>query len=240
MTTTYDERSVRTRQLLGTEAQELLRHSSVMVLGLGGVGGHAAECLARSGIGRLILIDGDQIEVSNCNRQLAALTSTIGRSKAEVIAERCRDINPDGDFIVISRFIREEEVADMLDRTPFSAAVDAIDDVPAKVCFLAECLRRNIPIVSSMGAGGKVDPGAVRIADIGKTFGCPLARVVRGRLRAAGITKGIPAVFSPETALPREPGVPVGTVSYLPAVFGCFCASVIIRKLAGLTLAAQR
>ena len=212
----------RTRRLLGDESCDALGKKHVLVLGLGGVGGYVAEFLARAGVGKLTLVDGDRIAVSNLNRQLPALASTLGRLKAEVVAERCRQINPAGVFAGVPRFIAPEDAAELLGTASFDGAIDAIDDVPAKVAFLVECVRRNIPVVSSMGAGNKLDPEQVRTADIAKSFGCPLARAVRKKLREAGVTKGVPAVFSPEAV---KTGAGFGTVSYMTACFGVHAAA---------------
>ena len=230
----------RTRLLLGKEKLERFRRAHVLVLGVGGVGAYAAEQLARAGIGTLTLIDGDRFELTNCNRQLPALTSTLGRPKAEVVAERMREINPAGNYFPRVEFLQGDGI-DRLLETRFDFAVDAIDSLTPKVEFLLGCLRRNIPVVSSMGSGGKVDPSLIQVADISKTHGCALARAVRTRLRAAGVTRGIRTVFSPEAVPPEavlawkdEAGhhhSTVGTVSYLPAIFGCVCASVVLRAL---------
>ncbi|UKI33388.1 MAG: tRNA threonylcarbamoyladenosine dehydratase [Lentisphaeria bacterium] len=230
----------RTRLLLGKEKLERFRRAHVLVLGVGGVGAYAAEQLARAGIGTLTLVDGDRFELTNCNRQLPALTSTLGRPKAEVVAERMREINPAGNYFPRVEFLQGDGI-DRLLETRFDFAVDAIDSLTPKVEFLLGCLRRNIPVVSSMGSGGKVDPSLIQVADISKTHGCALARAVRTRLRAAGVTRGIRTVFSPEAVPPEavlawkdEAGhhhSTVGTVSYLPAIFGCVCASVVLRAL---------
>ena len=230
----------RTRLLLGKEKLERFRRAHVLVLGVGGVGAYAAEQLARAGIGTLTLVDGDRFELTNCNRQLPALTSTLGRPKAEVVAERMREINPAGNYFPRVEFLLGDGI-DRLLETRFDFAVDAIDSLTPKVEFLLGCLRRNIPVVSSMGSGGKIDPSLIQVADISKTHGCALARAVRTRLRAAGVTRGIRTVFSPEAVPPEavlawkdEAGhhhSTVGTVSYLPAIFGCVCASVVLRAL---------
>ena len=218
----------RTRRLLGNAAADALAKKHVLVLGLGGVGGYVAEFLARAGVGKLTLVDGDAITVSNLNRQLPALTTTLGRPKAEVAAERCRQINPAGEFASVPRFVKPEEVDALLDSDTFDGAVDAIDDVPAKVAFLLGCRNRNIPVVSSMGAGNKLDPEQVRTADISKSHGDPLARAVRRKLREAGVAKGVPVVFSPEVV--KTPGA-FGTVSYMTAAFGVHAAAWMIRVL---------
>lgn len=218
----------RTRRLLGDAAADALGKKHVLVLGLGGVGGHVAEFLARCGVGSLTLVDGDRVALSNLNRQLPALRSTLGEYKAEVLARRLADINPDGKFFGVPRFVRPEEVSELLDSAEFDGAVDAIDDVPAKVAFLLECRRRKLALVSSMGAGNKLDPGLVTVADISKSCGCPLARAVRKRLRDAGVTRGVRVVFSPE-AIKTESGF--GTVSYMTAAFGVRCAAELLRQM---------
>lgn len=230
----------RTRLLLGEEKLEHFRRAHVLVLGVGGVGAYAAEQLARAGVGFLTLVDGDRFEPTNCNRQLPALTSTLGRPKAEVVAERMREINPSGTFLPRVEFLQGEGIGRLLE-TRFDYAVDAIDSLTPKVEFLLGCLQRNIPVISSMGSGGKVDPSQIQVADISKTHGCALARAVRTRLRAAGVNRGVCTVFSPEAVPPKavlawkdEAGhhhSTVGTVSYLPAIFGCVCASVVLRAL---------
>jgi len=234
------ERQKRTRLLVGDAGIERLRNAHVLVLGVGGVGAYAAEHLARAGIGRLTLVDGDAVELSNCNRQLPALSSTLGRPKAEVMAERLREINPELTVEARVEFIGPEDVGALLD-AGFDYVVDAIDSLAAKVAFLLECRRRKIPLVSSMGAGGKTDPEQIRVADISKSYGCALARAVRARLKERGVERGVKVVFSPEavaksaiqtvTAPDGKKRAYVGTVSYMPAAFGGFCASVVLRNL---------
>ncbi|MBP5532289.1 MAG: ThiF family adenylyltransferase [Lentisphaeria bacterium] len=221
----------RTRRLLGGAAAEMLVKKHVLVLGLGGVGGYVAEFLARCGVGKLTLVDGDRVALSNLNRQLPALRSNVGEYKSDVLTRRFSDINPAGEFVSVPRFVKPEGVAELLDTAAFDAAADAIDDVPAKVAFLAECVRRKLPVASSMGAGNKLDPAQVRTSDIGKTCGCPLARAVRKRLREAGITRGVTAIFSAEVV---ETEGAFGTVSYMTAAFGVHCAAAVLRKLGAL------
>lgn len=236
----YRERQQRTRLLVGDGGLERLRNAHVLVLGVGGVGAYAAEQLARAGIGRLTLIDGDCVEPSNCNRQLPALSSTLGQPKALVMAERLRQVNPGLDVQSRIEFIRESDVPELL-AGDFDYAVDAIDSPGPKIAFLLECRRRKLPLISSMGAGGKTDPAQIRIDDISRTYGCALARAVRSRLREHRISRGIKVVFSPE-AVPKsavESGLSpegkqrstVGTISYMPACFGCFCAGAVLRGL---------
>lgn len=221
----------RTRRLLGDASADALTQKHVLVLGLGGVGGYVAEFLARCGVGKLTLVDGDRVALSNLNRQLPALRSTLGEYKAEVLARRFADLNPAGEFVAFPRFVKPEEVAGLLEPATLDGAVDAIDDVPAKVAFLLECRRREIPVVSSMGAGNKLDPGMVKTADISKSHGCPLARAVRRKLREAGVTKNVTVVFSPEVV---KTGAAFGTVSYMTAAFGVHCAAALLRALGAL------
>ena len=218
----------RTRRLLGDELCDALGKKHVLVLGLGGVGGYAAELLARCGVGKLTLVDGDRVSASNLNRQLPALVSTLGKYKSEVLAERLRDIDPAGKFLSVPRFIAPEEVSSLLGSAEFDGAVDAIDDVAVKVAFILECRRRRLPLISSMGAGNKLDPGMVEAADISKSHGCPLARAVRRKLRDAGVTKGVRVVFSPEV---MKTGSGFGTLSFMTAAFGVRCASEMLGML---------
>ena len=218
----------RTRRLLGDAAAEALAQKHLLVLGLGGVGGYVAEFLVRCGVGKLTLVDGDRVAVSNLNRQLPALRSTLGEYKAEVLARRFADINPAGEFTSVPRFVRPEEVDHLLDSAKFDGAVDAIDDVPAKVAFLVGCRGRGLSVVSSMGAGNKLDPGSVATADISKSHGCPLARAVRRKLREAGVTKGVTVVFSPEVV--KTEGA-FGTVAYMTAAFGVHCAAALLKSI---------
>ena len=227
--------------LFGSTAMERLKEAAVAVFGLGGVGSYTAEALARGGVGRLALVDGDEVALTNINRQLVALHSTVGRPKAEVLAERLRDINPDLQLTVIEKYIRDEETDRLLDAAPYDYAVDAIDTLSPKLALIKGCLDRGIPLVSSMGAGAKTDPTRMEIADIGRTHHCPLAHMLRKRLHKLGIRTGFRAVFSAEPA--REGAMilceeqnkksNVGTISYLPALFGIGCASVVVRDLLG-------
>ena len=221
----------RTRLLLGEESVEKLSSARILCLGLGGVGGAAVERLARAGVGHLTLVDGDMFSESNINRQLGALDSTCGRSKAEVWKERCLDINANGSFKAVPHFIRSQQDIDELLSEPFDVVIDAIDELKPKIDFLVSCRERNIFVLSSMGAGGRRDVSQIRVADIGKTFGCPLAKVVRSGLRARGVNKGIPAVFSPEESVPRQPGQPVGSISYIVCAFGLYLAQTAVDHL---------
>ncbi len=231
----------RTALLLGEEKLGMLRRAHVLVVGLGGVGAYAAEMIARAGVGRMTVADADTVSVSNINRQLVALRSTVGRPKAEVLAERLRDINPELELTVLNRFIKDEATCELLDAAPYDYVVDAIDTLSPKLALILAALERHLPLVSSMGAGAKTDPTKLEIADISKTHHCPLAHMLRKRLHKAGVRRGFQAVFSPEPA--REGAMilceeqnkksNVGTISYLPALFGIGCASVVIRGLIG-------
>lgn len=231
----------RTALLLGEEKLGMLHRAHVLVVGLGGVGAYAAEMIARAGVGRMTVADADTVSVSNINRQLVALRSTVGRPKAEVLAERLRDINPELELTVLNRFIRDEETYALLDAARYDYVVDAIDTLSPKLALILAALERGLPLVSSMGAGAKTDPTKLEIADISKTHHCPLAHMLRKRLHKAGVRRGFQAVFSPEPA--REGAMilceeqnkksNVGTISYLPALFGIGCASVVIRGLIG-------
>lgn len=230
----------RTRLLLGDQKLEKLIDAHVLVTGLGGVGGICAEMIARAGVRKMTLVDGDVVEETNRNRQAPAYISTDGLLKTEVMAEKLRDINPDIDITIISEFRNSRQMAELLDSDRFDYAVDAIDTLSSKVWYIKECLDRRIPLVSSMGAGGKVDPTQVQVCDISKTYNDKLAYYVRKRLHRLHIYKGIKVVFSPEkdqkgNLVVMEPGGPkrsvIGTISYMPAVFGCLCASVVVREL---------
>lgn len=229
----------RTSLLLGDEKLNKLQNANVLVVGLGGVGAYAAEMIARAGVGRMTIADADVVSESNINRQLIALHSTVGRHKTEVMAERLRDINPNIKLTIVSRFIKDDETDALLNSDNFNYVVDAIDTLSPKLALIKGALDREIPLVSSMGAGAKTDPAKMEICDIAKTHHCPLAHMLRKRLHKIGIRKGFTAVFSPE---PVREGAMIlceeqnkksnmGTISYIPAVFGIGCASVVIRGL---------
>ena len=231
----------RTELLLGREKLDRLQQAHVLVVGLGGVGAYAAEMIARAGVGTMTVADADAVAPSNINRQLVALHSTVGRQKADVLAERLRDINPAMQLTVVNRYIRDEETYALLDAAHYDYVVDAIDTLSPKLALIAAALERGIPLVSSMGAGAKTDPTRMEIADISKTHHCPLAHMLRKRLHKIGIRRGFRAVFSPEPI--REGAMilceeqnkksNVGTISYIPPLFGIGCASVVIRGLIG-------
>lgn len=233
--------SERTELLLGKEKLERLNSAHVLVVGLGGVGAYAAEMICRAGVGRMTVADSDTVSESNINRQLIALHSTVGKSKAALVADRLRDINPEIELTAVEEYIRDEMTYRLLDAAKYDYIVDAIDTLSPKAALIKGALDRGIPIVSAMGSGAKTDPTRMEIADISQTHHCPLAHMLRKRLHKMGVRSGFQAVFSAEPV--REGAVIIsettnkksnaGTISYMPAVFGCGCASVVIRDLIG-------
>ncbi len=229
----------RTELLLGEQALARLAAAHVLVVGVGGVGAYAAEMIVRAGVGHLTIADSDEVSESNINRQLIALHSTVGRAKTDVLAERLLDINPQLNLRIVAEYIKDEKTDMILDSQKFDYVVDAIDTLSPKLALISGCLERGYPVVSSMGAGAKLDPTQLEICDISKTHHCPLAHMLRKRLHKLGIRRGFKAVFSAEP--PREEAMilceernkksNVGTISYLPAMFGIGCASVVIRDL---------
>ena len=231
--------NTRTELLLGADRMEYLAKAHVLVVGLGGVGAYAAEQICRAGIGHMTIVDADTVNESNLNRQLPALHSTLGKPKAEVMASRLTDINPKLKLTVINEFLRDERTEEVLS-AKFDFIVDAIDSLSPKVFLIYHACQRGIPIISSMGAGAKTDPSQVKIDDISKTCSCALAKAVRKRLRGMGINHGVPVVFSTEMANPDAiieidneqcKRSTTGTVSYMPALFGCYLASYVIRNI---------
>jgi len=230
----------RTQLMLGDEKTSQLINKNVIVTGLGGVGGICAEMIARAGVGRMTIVDGDVVDLSNCNRQVAALHSTEKQSKAEVMAARIRDINPQIALTVLNEFIQEQRTVDIIKNGNYDYAVDSIDTLTPKVWYIKTCVDNKVPVISSFGAGGKMDPSMVQVADISKSYNCKLARYVRKYLHEMGIHTGVKVVFSPENidrkkVIVTENAFPkksiIGTVSYMPAIFGCITASVVIRDL---------
>ena len=230
----------RTQLLLGEEKLNKLVNANVLVVGLGGVGGIAAEMIARSGVGKMTIVDADTVDPTNRNRQIPALSSTEGVLKTDVLKARLLDINPDLELTVIPEYFRDELTHQVLDEGKFDYALDCIDTLSPKVFFIKACLDRKIPLVSSMGAGNKVDPTQVKVDDISKSYNCKLAKYTRKYLHKFGIRKGVKVVFSAEEAQQfmgvtmvgaRNKKSAPGTISYLPAVFGCTMASVAIRDL---------
>ena len=220
-----EERFSRTVKLIGREGLAKLRSARVIVIGCGGVGSYAAEACTRAGIGHLTFMDGDTVAQSNLNRQLVALTSTLGRNKAEVMAARAKDIDPETDVTALGRFYR---TGDELDLTQYDWVIDAIDDVDAKTELICRATELGVNIISAMGAAGKFGTD-FKVSDISKTSVCPLARVMRKRLRERGI-ENLPVVYSEEKPVPRDGDL--GTLSYVPGSAGLTLAGYVIRKIA--------
>lgn len=230
----------RTRLLLGEEKMQRMADAHVLVVGLGGVGAYAAEMICRAGVGRMTIVDADTVQPSNINRQLPALHSTIGEKKAEVLAQRYRQINPDLQLTIVPVFLKDDNIPELLDAAQYDFIVDAIDTLSPKCFLIYHALQRRIKIVSSMGAGAKSDITQVRFADIWDTYHCGLSKAVRKRLQKMGVKRKLPVVFSTEQADPKavlltedemNKKSTCGTVSYMPAVFGCYLAEYVIKRL---------
>lgn len=231
---------------IGKEGLEIMKNSTVAVLGVGGVGSFAAEALARSGVGRLVLIDKDDVDITNVNRQIIALLSTIGQPKTDLMKERIKDINPDCEVISLKMFYTEETYEQIFEYG-LDFVVDASDTIVYKIHLMKECLKRNIPMISSMGAANKMDPTRFQIADISKTHTDPIAKVIRTKLRKEGIKKGIPVVFSDESPVViredvrkvvgkedapiRKAKMPPASNAFVPSVAGLIMASYVVREL---------
>jgi tRNA threonylcarbamoyladenosine dehydratase len=233
---------IRTELILGNEGLLKLKTSNVLVVGLGGVGAYAAEMICRAGVGSMTIVDGDTVHPTNRNRQLPALKSTEGFPKAVVMGQRIKEINPDIKLKVIQEYLKDERMIQVLN-AGYDYVVDAIDTLSPKIFLIYHSLQRKMPVVSSMGAGGKFDPTRICIADISETTDCPLARILRKRLHRLGVRDGFTAVYSPEqvdkskvipTPGEQNKASVVGTISYMPASFGIACASVVIRDLANI------
>ncbi len=221
----------RTALLLGEGAIKKLSKCTVAVFGLGGVGGHAAEALARCGVGRLVLVDGDTVAPSNLNRQTIARVSTLGMQKTEAARRMMLDINPDCDILTYP-IVYSAQSRDSFDFSEYDFVIDAIDDVGAKLDIISRADAAGVGIISAMGAGNKLDPTKFRVADIYDTKVCPLARAVRTRLKKLGIKK-LTVVYSEEEPISaRVPGVPVGSVSFVPSVMGLIIAGEAVKRLA--------
>ncbi|MCD8093536.1 MAG: tRNA threonylcarbamoyladenosine dehydratase [Bacteroides sp.] len=235
-----EEWKQRTQLLLGDEKMGRLQRAHVLVVGLGGVGAYAAEMICRAGVGRMTIVDADTVQPTNINRQLPALHTTIGRQKAEVLEARFKDINPELELRVLPVYLKDENTPELLDAATYDFVVDAIDTLAPKCHLIAEVMKRHIKIVSSMGAGAKSDITQVRFADIWDTYHCGLSKAVRKRLQKMGIKRKLPVVFSTEQADPKavlltedemNKKSTCGTVSYMPAVFGCYLAEYVIKRL---------
>ena len=234
------ERLQRTELLVKEEGIERLQSANILIVGLGGVGSFAAEFLVRSGIGNLTIVDGDTVDITNINRQLPALNSTIGKNKTDVVAERILDINPEINLKKINEFLEPERMEEILTQEKFDYVLDCIDSLSPKLALIITCKRKKIKLVSAMGAGGKTDPSKVMVRDISKTNNCFLAKQIRKKLKKEQIHKGFRCVFSTEiqdeNSLKMTDGSNYkksfyGTISYMPAIFGLYAAAEVIRFL---------
>ena len=230
----------RTELLIKEEGIERLQSANILIVGLGGVGSFAAEFLVRSGIGNLTIVDGDTVDITNINRQLPALNSTIGKNKTDVVAERILDINPEINLKKIDEFLEPERMEEILTQEKFDYVLDCIDSLSPKLALIITCKRKKIKLVSAMGAGGKTDPSKVMVRDISKTNNCFLAKQIRKKLKKEQIHKGFRCVFSTEiqdeNSLKMTDGSNYkksfyGTISYMPAIFGLYAAAEVIRFL---------
>ena len=230
----------RTELLVKEEGIERLQSANILIVGLGGVGSFAAEFLVRSGIGNLTIVDGDTVDITNINRQLPALNSTIGKNKTDVVAERILDINPEINLKKINEFLEPERMEELLTQEKFDYVLDCIDSLSPKLALIITCKRKKIKLVSAMGAGGKIDPSKVMVRDISKTNNCFLAKQIRKKLKKEQIHKGFRCVFSTEiqdeNSLKMTDGSNYkksfyGTISYMPAIFGLYAAAEVIRFL---------
>ncbi|MBN1971911.1 MAG: tRNA threonylcarbamoyladenosine dehydratase [Candidatus Delongbacteria bacterium] len=229
----------RTILAVGESGMTKLENSSILICGVGGVGSWAAEMIARAGVGEITIVDNDTVDVSNINRQMPALHKNIGKLKVDVVKERLMEINPELRIHTFSIFIEEASLEQLFIKK-YDYIVDAIDSITPKVLLIKKALDNNIPIVSSMGAGAKFDPLQIKVEDISKTKICPLARIVRTKLKSYGVYKGFKAIYSTEPAK-KEAVIDgeqknykrsvLGTISYLPSTFGMVAASVVIRDL---------
>jgi len=231
----------RAELLVGKDEQQRLIKSHVLICGLGGVGSYAAEFIARSGVGKMTLIDGDAFDVTNKNRQLTALDSTIGKNKAVVLAERLKDINPEIDLVIYEEFVEPNRVWEILKETKPDYVMDCIDSVTPKLNWIRACVRFKIKIISSMGAGGKLDPSKVKISNLNKSYNCNLASTLKKMLKREKVDgKRVKVVFSYETQIKESLQLTngknykksfYGTVSYMPAIFGLNAAAAVIKHL---------
>jgi tRNA threonylcarbamoyladenosine dehydratase len=228
----------RTELLVGAENIEKFKNLNILIVGLGGVGSYAAEFLARVGVGKMTIVDGDVVDLTNTNRQLPAMHTTVGQSKADLMAERIRSINPAIDLTVKKEFLNPDD-AEKLVSTEFNWVLDCIDSVQPKQYLLLTCKQMGIKVISSMGAGGRIDPTKLKIDDISRCYNCPFGQSIRKGLKRKGVYRGIPVVFSTELVR-RETCMETdgsrfkksfyGTISYIPALFGLYMASHVVRS----------
>lgn len=231
----------RSELLIGKNEQQQLINSHVLICGLGGVGSYAAEFIARSGVGKMTIIDGDEFDATNKNRQLTALDSTIGKNKAVVLAERLKDINPKIELVLYKEFVEPNRVWEILEESKPDYVMDCIDSITPKLNWIKACIRFKIKIISSMGAGGKLDPSKIKISNLNKTYNCNLASTLKKMLKREKVDgKRVKVVFSYETQIKNSLQLTsgenykksfYGTVSYMPALFGLNAAAEVIKHL---------
>lgn len=232
----------RTELLVGKSSLELIKNANVLIVGLGGVGSYAAEFIARAGVGKMTIVDGDEVHITNVNRQLPALNSTVGKGKAALMRDRIMDINPDIQLTTIDRFLNPEDTIEVVNSQQFDYVLDCIDSITPKLNLIKTAKEKGCKIISSMGAGGKVDSMQLKYADISKTHACPFAFYIRKRLRKEGVYDGVMTVFSEEKpntdSIKETDGTNYkrsfyGTISFIPALFGLHLASYVIRDICG-------
>lgn len=229
----------RTELLVQKEGMEKLQKANILIVGLGGVGSFAAEFIARAGVGKMTIVDGDVFDETNKNRQLPALNSTIGKSKAVIIADRIKDINPDIELKVLEEFLSPDRAYEIVN-TAYDYVIDCIDSITPKINLIVAARRKKVKLISAMGAGGKLDASKVVVKDISKTKNCKMARAIKKRLKKLNVNKGVAAVYSEEVQRPESLQLTngtnfkksfYGTISYMPAAFGLQASSYVINKL---------
>jgi tRNA A37 threonylcarbamoyladenosine dehydratase len=224
--------------LLG-EKHNILKNSNVLVAGLGGVGGICAEMICRAGVGKMTIVDSDFINISNLNRQIYTTNQNIGKQKALELGQKLKSINPDLELTIITEYLKDDSIIHLIENNKFDYVVDAIDTIAPKVYLIYYAVKNNLKLVSSMGAGGKLDPTMVRVDDISKSHDCQLARIVRKRLHRLGVRDGFKVVYSPEKRdistlqfiEAENKKTTLGTISYIPAIFGIYCSWVVINGI---------
>lgn len=226
-------------ELLLDKSHKKLKSANILIVGLGGVGGIASEMLCRAGIGKMTIVDGDEIDITNLNRQIFTTKQYIGKRKAPILADKLLSINENLELKVIDKYIKDNEMVELLEAEKYDYVIDAIDTLSPKVFLIYHSVQMNIPVVSSMGSGGKLNPTMVKVDDISKSYNCPLARIVRKRLHKLGVRKGLKVVYSPEKRIEsslkfieaENKKTTLGTISYMPNIFGIYCSWVVVHDL---------
>jgi len=234
-----EKRFKRTEMIIGADIVKKLESAKMLIAGLGGVGGYVAEMLARTGVGKLVIIDSDVIDITNINRQIIALENTVGKSKTELFTKRLQQINPNIEIDAKKIYLKDELISEVLNNK-YDFVVDAIDTLAPKIHFIKTAIEMKHKLISSMGAGAKLDPSKVKIADISKSYNDNLARILRKRLHRFGIYNGFKVVFSTEQVIKKSivetegeenKKSKIGSISYMPAIFGIYIASEIIKEI---------